>query len=43
MEDKNMRKEDLIEKGLTEEQITYIMAENGKDIEKVKAKLVLCQ
>lgn len=33
-----MTRKDLEEKGLNEEQISFIMAENGKDIEKVKAK-----
>lgn len=36
-----MRTEDLKEKGFSEEQIAYIMAENGKDIAKVKEKLEL--
>lgn len=33
-----MTRKDLEEKGLNEEQISFIMAENGKDIEKVKSK-----
>ena len=33
-----MTRKDLEEKGLHEEQISFIMAENGKDIEKVKSK-----
>ncbi len=38
-----MKKEDLVSQGLTEEQISYVMAENGKDIEKVKAKLTTAE
>ena len=32
----NMKTEDLQKHGLTEEQITYVMAENGKDIKKLQ-------
>ena len=38
-----MKREDLQAQGLTEEQINYIMAENGKDIEKVKTKLTAAE
>ena len=32
-----MKTEDLKEKGLTQEQIDFVMAENGKDVEAVKS------
>lgn len=32
-----MKTEDLKNKGLTDEQINFVMAENGKDIEKIKS------
>ena len=35
--DKGMKTEDLKEKGLTQEQIDFVMAENGKDVEAVKS------
>ena len=38
-----MKKEDLLAQGLTEEQVSYVMAENGKDIEKVKTKLTAAE
>ena len=31
-----MKREDLKKQGLTDEQIDFVMAENGKDIEKYK-------
>lgn len=34
-----MKTEDLKEKGLTEEQVQFVMAENGKDIQKEKDKV----
>ena len=34
--DNIMKTEDLKEKGLTQEQIDFVMAENGKDVEAVK-------
>lgn len=36
-----MKTEDLKEKGFSDEQITYVMAENGKDISRAKEKLEL--
>lgn len=36
-----MKTEDLKEKGFSDEQIAYIMAENGKDIARAKEKLEL--
>lgn len=38
-----MKKEDLLAQGLTEDQVSYVMAENGKDIEKVKTKLTAAE
>lgn len=38
-----MKKEDLLAQGLTEEQVSYVMAENGRDIEKVKTKLTAAE
>ena len=38
-----MKKEDLLAQGLTEEQVSYVMAENGKDIERVKTKLTAAE
>lgn len=38
-----MKKEDLLAQGLTEDQVAYVMAENGKDIEKVKTKLTVAE
>jgi hypothetical protein len=34
-----MKTEDLKAKGLTEEQVAFVMAENGKDVNAVKSKL----
>ena len=34
-----MKKEDLLAQGLTEEQVAFVMAENGKDINNVRVKL----
>lgn len=38
-----MKREDLQAKGLTDEQIDFVMAENGKDVEKVKTKLTAAE
>ncbi len=38
-----MKKEDLLAQGLTEEQVSYVMAENGRDIERVKTKLTAAE
>lgn len=38
-----MKKEDLLAQGLTEEQVSYVMAENGKDINNVRAKLTAAE
>ena len=38
-----MKREDLQAQGLTEEQVSYVMAENGRDIEKVKTKLTVAE
>ena len=38
-----MKKEDLLEQGLTEDQVSYVMAENGRDIERVKTKLTAAE
>lgn len=38
-----MKREDLQAQGLTEEQVSYVMAENGRDIEKVKTKLTAAE
>ena len=38
-----MKKEDLLAQGLTEEQVSYVMQENGKDIERVKTKLTAAE
>jgi hypothetical protein len=38
-----MKREDLKAKGLTDEQIDFIMAENGKDVEAVKQKLTTAE
>lgn len=38
-----MKKEDLLAQGLTEEQVSYVMAENGRDIERVKTKLTTAE
>ena len=38
-----MKKEDLLSQGLTEEQISFVMEANGKDIEKVKTKLTAAE
>lgn len=34
-----MKKEDLLAQGLTEEQVAFVMAENGKDVNNVRAKM----
>ena len=34
-----MKKDELLSKGLTEEQIQFVMAENGKDIQREKEKI----
>lgn len=39
MEDKRMKTEELKAQGLTDEQISFVMAENGKDIGKIQKKL----
>ena len=38
-----MKKEDLLAQGLTEEQVAFVMQENGKDIERVKTKLTVAE
>ena len=38
-----MKKEDLIAQGLTEEQANFVMAENGKDVNAVRAKLTTAE
>lgn len=38
-----MKREDLQAKGLTDEQIDFVMTENGKDVEKVKTKLTAAE
>ena len=38
-----MKREDLQAKGLTDEQIDFVMSENGKDVEKVKTKLTAAE
>jgi hypothetical protein len=38
-----MKREDLKAKGLTDEQIDFVMAENGKDVEGHKTKLTTAQ
>ena len=38
-----MKKEDLLAQGLTEEQVDFVMRENGKDIERVKTKLTAAE
>lgn len=34
-----MRTEDLLEKGLTQEQVNFVMAENGKDLKKLQKEV----
>lgn len=38
-----MRKEDLQAQGLTEEQIAFVFAENGKDVNAIKSERDLLQ
>ncbi len=40
---KDITIEELRNQGLTDEQISFVMAENGKDIQKVKADLATAQ